>query len=535
MQPQTSQDQLDPSIVRLAQAISKTETRGTKNPYQAKGGSGEYGAYQYTPPTWAADSKAFLGQDVPLEQATPEQQDKVAYYKIQSLGKKGYKPNQIASIWNSGKPDSTGNVGVNKSGVKYDTPSYVKSVEQAYNQLQQGQHVNVPATTSTVGNTQAAPPDPQNTFSTPLHNLALGDGQQNVDYAKGAVKGALQDFSGAGAQDAGPVGAAMLRNAPDFAKNIDAAKSFMQTSGNAQAQGAALSHVGFAAIGPGEVKAGLEASRLAKVPEIAESLAAPKQTLKTVARGLMSLGGNARTTSDAAAIRPLVESGSLKAGATAKATLHNVATLKNEIVSTAQGLVTRLRGMDVQPTVQPEELDSIFKQQVSSIERNVPPSGQQTAKDTAQWIWGKFINNLPKGRQLSAEDILSARKATDAEVEAIKGQNVFDPATDTGFSVALRAFRQGANDLLESKAPNQGAKNALAYQTSLYNVLENLASKGASAVKKAQEVSSATGLKGLVSRHPYISGLAGAVGTAGVEALGLTGAARLLGVNFSNQ
>lgn len=158
--PTQPQEQLDPSIVNLAQAISKTETRGQSSPYTAKGGSGEYGAYQYTAPTWGTDSQKYLGQNIPLESATPAQQDEVAYKKIQDLGKQGYKPAQIASIWNSGKPDPTGNVGVNSSGVKYDTPSYVKSVEQAYNQLRGGQQVNVPATASTVGNTQIGTPDP---------------------------------------------------------------------------------------------------------------------------------------------------------------------------------------------------------------------------------------------------------------------------------------------------------------------------------------------------------------------------------------
>lgn len=128
---------LDPSIVRLAQAISKTETGGSKNPYTTSGASGEYGAYQYTPATWAGDSQKYLGQSVPLEQATPAQQDEVAYNKIKDLGSQGYKPSQIASIWNSGKADPTGNVGINKYGVAYDTPGYVKKVEAHYNQLQQ--------------------------------------------------------------------------------------------------------------------------------------------------------------------------------------------------------------------------------------------------------------------------------------------------------------------------------------------------------------------------------------------------------------
>lgn len=130
-----TQQPLDPSIVSLAQSISKTETGGSASPYTQGGASGEYGAYQYTAPTWAADSQKYLGQSVPLNQATPAQQDEVAYNKIKDLGTRGYTPAQIASIWNSGKPDPTGNVGVNKYGVTYDTPAYVSKVESYYNQF----------------------------------------------------------------------------------------------------------------------------------------------------------------------------------------------------------------------------------------------------------------------------------------------------------------------------------------------------------------------------------------------------------------
>lgn len=127
--------QLDPSIMNLTKAIGQTESGGS---YTVQGKSGEYGAYQYTEPTWNTDSQKYLGQAVPLKQATPAQQDEVAYKKVEDLGKQGYQPDQIASIWNSGKPDYAGNVGTNSHGVHFDTPAYVKSVGSAYDQLSQG-------------------------------------------------------------------------------------------------------------------------------------------------------------------------------------------------------------------------------------------------------------------------------------------------------------------------------------------------------------------------------------------------------------
>lgn len=140
MDNQTSQ--LDPQTVNLAKAIRQTESGGN---FQAKGKSGEYGAYQYTEPTWQKDASAF-GVNVSLKDATPEQQNEVVYKKIKSLKDQGYNVGQIASIWNSGKPDAykdTDYKGINKQGVSYDVPAYAKSVATAYQTIKNGGQVGV--------------------------------------------------------------------------------------------------------------------------------------------------------------------------------------------------------------------------------------------------------------------------------------------------------------------------------------------------------------------------------------------------------
>lgn len=120
---------LDPKAKILTQAIGKQESGGN---YSAKGGSQEYGAFQYTPNTWAAQSQKYLGQAVPLNMATPEQQNKVAYSWVKEKLDRGYTPAQVASMHNAGEgaPDAyKGNVGTNKFGVKYDTAAYVRGVQ----------------------------------------------------------------------------------------------------------------------------------------------------------------------------------------------------------------------------------------------------------------------------------------------------------------------------------------------------------------------------------------------------------------------
>lgn len=155
--------QLDPKIKALTQAIRQTESGGN---FQAVGKSGEYGAYQYTPETWAIDSKKYLGTSVNLKSATPEQQNEVMYKKVADLKTQGYNIGQIASIHNAGagEPNAyTGtfsngkpSVGTNSFGAKYDVPTYAKNVATAYqNFKQQGAQdvpqVTQPDTTPSVG------------------------------------------------------------------------------------------------------------------------------------------------------------------------------------------------------------------------------------------------------------------------------------------------------------------------------------------------------------------------------------------------
>lgn len=143
---------LDPQAVNLAKAIRQTESGGS---FTAQGKSGEYGAYQFTEPTWDATAKKY-GVNVPLKQATPEQQNEVAYRQIKEWKDAGNNVGQIASMWNAGEKHKdayldTSYTGVNKAGASYNVPAYAKSVATAYQTLKNGGHVSA---------------DPQNPSST---------------------------------------------------------------------------------------------------------------------------------------------------------------------------------------------------------------------------------------------------------------------------------------------------------------------------------------------------------------------------------
>lgn len=119
---------LDKRIVALAKAIRQHESGGN---YQARGGSGEFGAYQYMPATWQSWAKKYLGSST--AEMNKINQNKVAYFRIKEWKDQGYNPAQIAAAWNSGSPHNwQSKVGVNKYGVRYNVPKYVKSVYSLY-------------------------------------------------------------------------------------------------------------------------------------------------------------------------------------------------------------------------------------------------------------------------------------------------------------------------------------------------------------------------------------------------------------------
>lgn len=170
-QPQqpTSTGSLDPQAVALAQSIRQVESNN--NP-TATGKSGEYGAYQWEPATWAKMSAA-AGVNVPLQQATPEQQNQVAYTQIKQWKDEGYNVGQIASMWNAGPGDPNayinGNSGTNAEGVSYDTKAYAQKVAETYQQIKtQGSSQGyaapaIPGTqpqTTNATNVSYAPPTP---------------------------------------------------------------------------------------------------------------------------------------------------------------------------------------------------------------------------------------------------------------------------------------------------------------------------------------------------------------------------------------
>jgi len=97
----------------------------SRNRYDISGASGEYGAYQWMPLIWEKWSMDLFGYV--LDITIPEVQDYLTYCRLEKHISEGYSDPQIASLWNSQKPDWEGRIGVNRWGVKYNVPLYVKT------------------------------------------------------------------------------------------------------------------------------------------------------------------------------------------------------------------------------------------------------------------------------------------------------------------------------------------------------------------------------------------------------------------------
>jgi len=127
-----------PLTESIANAIKQVESSGGKN-VVSQMGEDSYGAYQFRPKTWEMESKAYTGatqgNSVVLKQ-TPENEDKVAKWRINELLQAGHGPEGVANYWQTMDPNTKITTGVNDQGAAYDVPGYRSKVLAAMGQGQ---------------------------------------------------------------------------------------------------------------------------------------------------------------------------------------------------------------------------------------------------------------------------------------------------------------------------------------------------------------------------------------------------------------
>jgi len=228
MPNQNATSTMDNDVINLAKAIRQTESGGDFN---AKGGSGESGAYQWMPNTWKAHAKQALGNE--NAEMTPSNQNAVAYTVLKSWKDQGLNPAQIAAKWNSGSETGWENKrGVNSAGIAYDVPKYVKSVTDAYQTVKQGGTPQMdPNNPSSLSGTQIVEqPNPDklanklNARAEQFTNAGREDGYfgESILGRVGAVAGGINDVVGAAISP-------IFNKVVDTVSDIDAVQKFAQT------------------------------------------------------------------------------------------------------------------------------------------------------------------------------------------------------------------------------------------------------------------------------------------------------------------
>lgn len=174
------------------------------------------------------------------------------------------------------------------------------------------------------------------------------------------------------------------------------------------------------------------------------------------------------------------------------------AAIKGAADDMAISLEKQLGSMKVVPIVQPEEINTLLEGALKAIGED--PTMVGNAEESAKRILGKFNSYLPKDRPINALDILQARKKLDGWIGGLSGgSNVFDPAYENAKTIALRAIRQGANDLVAAKAPDVAVKELLQRQSNLYRALDYI-------VPNVKGEIGTTPFGRFAGKHPLVAG-----------------------------
>lgn len=517
-------EQLDQQAVALAKSIRQIESN---NNFNAQGKSGEWGGYQFTPATWDSYSREF-GVNAAFGSATPEQQNEVAYKKIKQWKDQGYNPGQIASMWNAGagRPNAyqEGHKGVNKFGVEYDTADYAKKVAQTYQRLKPLEE----AKTQLAQRTEPTPKEEKSLgrkgleFLFPILEKKERTGLQTIgDLGLSALTlipglGA----AGLGAKAANVGGRAALKGLlPSLLKASTIAKGAGAGYGVDVLSNLSKGETGGEAFTPGlgtalggAIPFGSQALRMTgvgqralgeKALQEAAEIVSPTLTKKNIKQGLksglvsksgkgkISMGIDKKSQKSAESIQDLVRKGSIKATDTVE---KKVNVVKDEITNVAKDLEKQLKSMEVQPILEPEDLQGLIERTQKIFKESPLLVGD--AGKASKRIFDKFVSFLPEGKDVTALDLLKARKKLDSWIRSEGRSAVFDPRIETAISKGLREIRQGANKLIADKAPNVPVKNLLQKQSSMYDALDAI-------IENSWREVGTSGVQRYFKRHPY--------------------------------
>lgn len=574
-------EQLDPKVMALAKSIRQVESGGN---YKARGQSGEFGAYQFTPATWAGASRKYLGRDVPLESSTPEEQNEVVYRRVKEWKDRGFDVGQVASMWNAGegRPNAhlEGHAGVNSYGVSYDTGAYARKVANEYQKLKGGgtavAHAASAPTSLDSAIQQYKAAESQKASQTPQEGVGgtfLGDVGNTLSEASRkfstAVAGGPQgDFSipsrvlqsaGALAGGIGNLGMDALRHVPVLGKAVQGLEGAI----GAGVEAAAGTNIGKKVLGGvGEVaQAHPEAAaNVGALVDIAGALPVGYGAVKgyqAAARGTRRvLHGAEDAVYDAVSkplsgkklaeaarygtektgvfgtIRPKKNPRDLKVSDAVKENVpkFNPGDLSVENVDKIQSVVSRM-GQDLKREVAEKGAGRIYSyRDLESKLRGLELPDIIAEEPYLRRLYDKLVTRavaVAKSKGGKVENLLDVRKEFDAIVARQYPQLYNNMDKTSALKEGVMAIRDALTDFTVKALPDDVAlRESLLTQHRLIRAIENLAERAAIGVDK--EIGT-TNLQRFGQRHPMIKGLVTGGLKAGAVGLGAGGAYGLFG------
>lgn len=510
-------EQLDPQAIAMSKAIRSTETQGVRDPWNAKGKSGEWGAYQFTEPTWKKLKQKYnlTGE---YGSATQEEQNQAAYHQIKEWKDAGYNIGQVASMWNAGEGEPNAYTGTfsngkpsrgkNKYGVDYDVPAYAEGVAKQYQYLKTGQ---VPSTQVKTPSTV----EPEKNLGDKLAGRltdagnAIGDafsGKMKAPIISaplqiaGAAAGAVGDVLGAGLelipgvkqaeQGAGNVmskipgveqiarGAQRVSEEnPELYKDIASGFNIggLAAGGVGGKVGTTIAKEGLVSaaekgLAGKAIQGAMDRSYLKAAEGALESGPKLADVKAGIKKGNLTMEGLAPDAQKTLSIRHLADA--MKEGIVPKkGTKAQIAiSAEKAAVQESKNLEKLLSQQDVVPTVQPEQIDEMMKKVLARSQDSL-----SNGENPAHTLLQVFAKALPNKTDITPLDILKARRAVGEYVRANRGDWNMRGVL-TGFKSARNAFWDESRDLLAAIAPEGvDVLKSLEKQAALYRISDYIA------------------------------------------------------------
>lgn len=191
----------------------------------------------------------------------------------------------------------------------------------------------------------------------------------------------------------------------------------------------------------------------------------------------------------------------------------------------AENLISSLKQNDV--TIADDTIINALSNVRNNLAKNpyVVGGGEKAAEATVN----NALDIIQKHPQ-TASGLLQARKEFDSFIKSQKPK-IFDTASDSPVTAAVREVRQSINDLVDQAVPNTDVRASLGKQSALYNAMDNIEPKAAAeGNNRVSRFIKSTSDK-IPIKNPIVKGAAevaalGGLGTAAVTApAAATGAA----------